>query len=179
MKDEAPTAVRSSQPPRPGAGSNWSVGLGPGFTQGDAPSPVLGAIAYGAVRKGSFEVVFEGHATLTGGAATDLGRVSSWSVSGLGGVCGHVSVFFGCAMGGVGMVIAEADVPVLRKDRALVAYAGPRAGVLLPIGSRFELRVQGDALVALARHRLAIDATDVYEYAPGRIGVASLLGMRF
>lgn len=178
----APQAVEADTP-APNAPAaprgQFSAGIGASFGQGDAPAPVLGGVLYGAYRRGAFGAVLETHASFEGSAPTERGRVSSWSLGGLTGPCMHVAPFFGCALAGVSAIFARADVARPRDDDALVGMAGARLGGVMPLGSRLELRLQTDALAFFTQHRLAIGGGEVYEYAPGRLGAAALVGGRF
>lgn len=157
-----------------------SAGLGGVATQGETPSAVPGALAYVAARRGIWGAALEGQVTAWGKADTARGAVASRSTMALASACAHYALAFACATGGAGVVTARGDVRVGRSASAAVAFAGPRLGVAIPFASdRLELRAHVDALLALTRHRLAVDETPVYAYAPGRIAGAVAVGARF
>lgn len=181
-----PPAATERAPPRRasregGATSRISLGLGPTLSIGDAPAPVVGALVYAAIQHGVIGGVVEANATLEGTTKTTARvRASSWSAIGLAGVCARASLFFGCGMGSLGVLSANANAPFGRRDTALVAMVGPRAGLVTTLGKPWlELRVHVDALLSLTRHRLALSGRDFYEYAPGRLGGGAAVGMRF
>ncbi len=155
------------------------AGIGPTLSMGDAPSPVAGGLVYGAIRRGLAGAMVEVNATMQGSTATSRGRVSSWSSSGLVGVCAHVSLLFGCGMSSLGLLSAAADVPLGRRETALVAMVGPRIGLVTARSTWLEVRVHIDALLSLTRHRLAVSGQDFYEFPPGRLSGGGAVGVRF
>lgn len=157
-----------------------SAGGGPTFSAGDAPAPVLGALLYVAGRRDLVGGMLDLRATLPGSTSTALGRGSSWSLSFEAAPCLHAWLLFGCAVGQIGIMTASGDaVAAPTQTEALIASVGGRIGLALPVDSRFELRLHGDASASLTRHRLRAQGLDVYEYAPGSIGLGALAGIRF
>lgn len=166
----------AEEPRRPWA---FSAGGGATFSAGDAPAPVPGGLLYIAAHRDLIGGMLDVRATLPGSTSTALGRGSSWSLSFEAAPCLHVWLLFGCGVGQVGIVTASGEAATAARTQAFIASLGGRIGLLVPIGARFELRVHGDATASLMRHRLSVAGLDVYEYAPGSVGIGTLLGVRF
>jgi hypothetical protein len=170
----------AAAPPEKSEPRHWSLTLaaGPSVSVGETPAVVLGGVLASELRVGrQLGVVLEGRASLPGSTSTARGDVSAWSAGGLLGGCGHAEIFFACLDGQAGVVAARGELSG-RSGTAAVFYVGPRLGVALPLGSLFELRVQGDALWSLARPRLTIGDQEVYEFPPGYLSLAALFGVR-
>jgi hypothetical protein len=92
----------------------------------------------------------------------------------------HAWRVFACAVGVGGVVTASGvDIDGSHAASGFVAGAGGRIGGSVPLSRVFELRVQGDAEATLTPvHRIAIRNTPVYEYAPGSLLIALLVGFR-
>jgi hypothetical protein len=164
---------------RPHMPWTFSSGVGASLSLGDAPAPVPGAVGYFAARHNALEGELDGRFVFPGSVQTALGVASSWSVEVEAAACIHLGLFLGCPLGQVALVDAHGEVTASRHDVGITGRAGARAGVALPFGKRFELRLEADGLVALTPVTLRISNIPVYKYAPGMVGLTVAGGVRF
>jgi hypothetical protein len=132
---EAPPARRAREPSSP------RVELGVGMTGaplGVAPASALGATGFASLRASAFEIGVEGWAGLPASAPVSSLHDASVRTSLSGGAstaCLHFGMYFGCAVGFVGSLRAQAPgVSGASTGSGLEVLGGPRAGIALPLG---------------------------------------------
>jgi hypothetical protein len=81
------------------------------------------------------------------GVGADGGAVSVWLVAGGLAPCVQLAVFFGCAVGELGVVHGGGEnIAVPNSGARTFAAIGPRIGIELPLSQRFALRFRADVL---------------------------------
>ncbi len=91
-------------------------------------------------------------------------------------VCVHVDLFFGCAVGIVGSLRAEAPgVPGATAARAVDVLAGLRAGAALPLAPWISVRLSIDLLADPARP--TVQASTLSAWQAPLFALASQLGV--
>jgi hypothetical protein len=183
---EAPTGVRD-QPhtASPAAAStapsaHWEIGAGVGGTlYGIAPAASLGATMGAALRWARFSVGIEGWADLPSSAAAPAiadARVRT-SLLGAGPVaCLHFGNYFGCALGIVGALRAEAfGVPGASNGSTIDVLLGIRGGVALRIASWLFLPVSVDLLADPVPPTVRASGRSLWRASP--IAAVSQLGL--
>ena len=156
---EAPPAA----PAMPHDPTIFIVGLGPSLAVGALPDPSFGVRALAGIAHGMLEVDLEGRfdppvGLRTAGGTIDaslvLGTVAPCLRYGLGIACAQVS--FG-ALRGTGLGFDHS-----REDNTLYIAAGARAGIEIPLGEVFALRVVGEGQIPLRPTRLEADGAPVW-----------------
>jgi len=132
------------------------LGLGmSGAPYGVAPTSAVAGIGFASLRWSRFEIGIEGWAGLPASASVGVLPDASVRTSLSGGgstACLHFGPYFGCAVAFVGSLRAEAPgVPGASSGRALELLGGPRAGIVVPLGSGASLRFSGDVLADATR----------------------------
>jgi hypothetical protein len=132
---------------------------------GAQPKVTAGFTLSGSARWRALSLQLEGRFDLpTPSDVPGLGSVSAMQF--LAGLvpCAHYSVLATCAIGYLGAmrgVGSGVDFP--RAETGLVAFAGGRAAVEVPLGSRIALRFHADLLFALAGVALDLQGTEVWK----------------
>lgn len=164
----------------PRVAPEWAVGGGVGLSEGDSPKPVGIASVFTDLRVSVLRLTLEGHATFPSGVNTPQGRIQVRTFGGLAAVCTDVWWFFGCATGEIDeRMVSAINVVDGRTATGLLVAAGLRAGIALPLGTRFLLRGTLDGLYSLKPDRVALAGEEVYEFAPGILRATFGAGVRF
>jgi hypothetical protein len=166
----APPPAATAQPEAPAAApaiphdpTNLVVGVGPSLAFGALPDPSFGVRTLAGISHGMLEVDLEGRFDPPVGLRTPggtinaslvLGTVAPCLRYGLGIACAQVS--FG-ALRGTGLGFDHS-----REDNTLYIAAGARAGIEIPLGHVFAIRVVGEGQIPLRPTRLEADGAPVW-----------------
>jgi hypothetical protein len=150
-----------------------------GVLYGVSPSASLGVTAAAALRWSRLSLGIEGWGYLPSSAPANAvpGAQARTSLAGAGPTaCLHFGEYFGCVVGIIGSLRAEAPgVPGASTRSAVDVLAGLRAGVELPLASWLSLRVSLDLLADPGRPTVEASGQPLWQ-AP-LLAAASQLGL--
>ena len=159
----ATTPATTPSPSAPGAHARLGAALVGSL--GAAPGPTLGAELLGGVRYEQLSIDLEARADLprTSDETESGGRVRSSLLVATLAPCLHAGALAGCALGAVGIVLAEGTgVAVPRSDTGLYAAVGARAAIELPMSAELRVLASLEALLDLTPASLQLDGRDVW-----------------
>jgi hypothetical protein len=157
-----------------------SLGLGPAFSLGTAPSPAVGARIGANVSRGSLGFFVEAHGDLEASRALARGRVGTRLLEGQVGACYQYRALFGCGTASLGALSASAEgITAPRTDVAAHASLGARAGLEVELSAPLYLRLQLDGAAVLTPHALAVDGEEVSSLSVFAASASSLFAVRF
>lgn len=170
----APKAAESATP------LALAASLGPLVSVGSAPGIAVGGVLAVDAHYGHFFAGIEGRADAPASKSVTSGQISSSLVMGTLFAGVRYGVVFAGAVAGLGSVRASSsDLARPHDADALIANAGVRAGVAVPLTKWLELRGRLEGLANLPRHRLEIDGREAYRYPVVAGNMSAALAVRF
>ncbi len=177
-EDDAETSPANQVAPAPSPHLELGAAFS-GVLYGISPSASLGATAAAALRWSRLSLGIEGWVDLPSSAPANTipGARARTSLAGAGpNACLHFGDYFGCVVGIIGSLRAEAPgVPGASTRNAMDVLAGLRAGVALPLASWLSLRVTLDLLADPGRPTVEASGQPLWQ-AP-LLAVTSQLGL--
>jgi hypothetical protein len=188
-----PAAIHASEPPppppeapppsvpRPAAGVDVRVSVGPGVMIGTAPSPAVALAASTSLGRGRFRARLDARADAPAGEdVAPAGHLLTNSLVGAASGCFLAARVFGCVGAGSGFFFAHGEA--LRQpasDSAALVVAVGRLGMDVDVGSTAYVEPSLEVGANLLRHRVDIDSRQVFRMSPVWVGAGFHLGMRF
>lgn len=182
---ERPATVPAPASATPPLRPSLRVSLGPALSTGTAPAAAAGASLAAGVRLRRASLRVDGRAELPASepfvipTSPSSGRVTTSVFVATASACGHLSIAFGCAGGGIGRIATETrDLLRNASDAAPFAVLVARLGAEIELGTSFFLSPLLEVSVPLARHRVDVADATVFTMAPVAGTVALHVGAR-
>lgn len=181
-----PSPPRAARPVPPSARPRppsllGSVSLGPTLALGTAPAPAFGASLASEIRIGWFGARLDARAELP--ASTELqprGTVSTQTFGATLSGCMHPAIVFFCLGAGGGALLSRSSgITTPATDAAGLLLLAARAGVAIPLGTRFYFEPSLEVGLTPIRHTVEVNRSPAYTTALGWGLLAAHIGVHF
>nr|AYM54562.1 hypothetical protein [Racemicystis crocea] len=164
----APTADTAPAPSPPSRGPRPLVGLGAALPMGTVPAGITaGFSAFAGLRWETLSLNLEARADLPGATSVQFGGGSGERrfIGGSVVPCAHYRRIFGCGVATIGIVTSDGTNGAHGDHNSPNLLLGGRFGIEapLPITKHLFAQLTGDLLVPVARYRIRINDSEVWE----------------
>lgn len=176
----APEAPRGAAHEKEGLPTKLVVGVGPSIAVGVLPDPSFGVRALAGVSHGMLEVDVEGRFDPPVGEQAPGGQIDASLVLGTLAPCFRYGLAIACAQVSFGALRGTGlGFDHTREDNTFYVAAGARAGLEVPFGRQFAVRVTAEGQVPLRPTRLEAGSLPVWSTPAFGFSATPMLVGRF
>jgi hypothetical protein len=158
----APAAPAPRSPPAPPRALRFELGAGLLTSLGLTPSPGLGGAGFVRFRWSDVSIALEGRALAPAPVRADRGTpLDVASLAALAAPCAHLGYFSGCGLAQLGALDVSGE-RVRSRDRFLLAAAGGRVALDIPLWRGLAARAHADVLVTFSPTTLLVNEHEVW-----------------